>query len=95
MLYTLCAATPFVGEGLIPFERIGPAEKRIDIFNFTGERMIHFSGNGGVVLNSLDNVTLMRAVIKMETGQTGSGTFMRQQWKKQDFVGEGELHPQK
>ena len=49
MSYTLCAATPFIGEGLIPFERIGPAEKRIDIFNFTGERgRVERTGQGDV-----------------------------------------------
>ena len=77
MSYTLCAATPFIGEGLIPFERIGPAEKRIDIFNFTGERMVHFPGDGGVVLNGLDKVTLMGAMVKVEAGQTGSRTLTR------------------
>jgi hypothetical protein len=39
---------------LIPLESIGTSEKRIDVFNFTGERMVHFAGNGGVVLNRLD-----------------------------------------
>ena len=47
---TLCTATPFVGNGLVPLERIGPAKKGIYIFNLIGEGMVHFASNGGVVV---------------------------------------------
>jgi len=64
---TLCISAPFVGEGLIPFEGVGAAEKGIDGFDFAGGGMIHFAGDGRVVLDGLDQMTLMGTVVKVVT----------------------------
>lgn len=67
----LCAASPLISEGPGPDERIRAAKERIDVFNFSGVRVVHFSGNGGVVVDGLSEsswVAAMSAGIKTETG---------------------------
>ena len=50
----LGAASPFVGKGSCPDERVRSAEERVDIFGLAGGRIVHFAGNRrGIVLDRL------------------------------------------
>ena len=65
---TLSAAAPLIGQGLVPDERVGATEERIDVFDFAGVGIVHLAGNCRVVLDRLDErQATMRARIEAET----------------------------
>jgi hypothetical protein len=51
---TLGAASPFIGEGLVPSFGVGAVEKRVDVFSLARDGIVHFAGNGGIVSDQLD-----------------------------------------
>jgi hypothetical protein len=55
--------------------RIGTAKQGVDVFGFPGDGIVHFAGDGGVVLHGLHEVALMSAMIEVGAGNTNARAF--------------------
>jgi hypothetical protein len=60
----LGAASPFVGEGLVPSFGVWAVKERVDVFSLACDGIVHFSGNGRIVGDQLDKVLANRAGIR-------------------------------
>ena len=68
----------------MPDSRVGTAKKGINVFGFAGFGVVHLACNRRVVLGRLNQVEMMGARVKSESGETHTWTFAKESknWRK-------------
>jgi hypothetical protein len=93
----LGAAAPLVGKGSGPDQGISSAEERIDVFGLASDRIVHFSSNGGIVLDRLgERKATMSARVEHEASKVGARALSEKGCgERKRFTGRGDGHPRK
>jgi hypothetical protein len=71
----LHTSSPFIGEGPSPAILVGATEKGVDVLGTSGDGVVEFAGDDGVLLNGLSQVATMSSWVEAKTGDAGARAF--------------------